>query len=433
MYARDCNLLRSVRLIFSKEFFFGSFFLVFILGINLGISYQSYNDFRVVQIILLLSLCLRSLFQQQYSITKIEITFLFYITIGSLFWTNSSFIVVDIMLVYLLFKAFQTLSYRNSITKLIVLSSLTMFLLLPLAIWDYINTGTYLPNWYLFSLNIRVYDSYFLIISTLSVWLYSTKEKYKSLYLLLPFLAFLAVLLDGGRSVTLAYTVFIAIVTICHKSIRLPLIGSYIGSWLSYLLVTYVATLGSSSLRIARESSSGRVDLWVNGLQCWAQNPIIGCGFYQLEQYPHLSAHPHNIFVQVLTETGLIGFSFLGFVLFKIARHISWNIKQNYFVIAALLAVIIDMSLSGVHIYPITQMTLLWLFVFLLKNPVFAHAQYFNQPAKNISKIERYLPGLVVLGLVIIFCYIFINASIFLDDMSSTPPRFWVYGYQLFR
>ncbi|WP_298972166.1 O-antigen ligase [uncultured Psychrobacter sp.] len=425
--------MKSVSLIFSKEFVFGSFFLIFILGINLGISYQSYNDFRVVQIVLLLSLCLRSLFQQQYSITKIEIAFIFYITISSLFWTNSLFIVIDIMLVYLLFKTFQILNYQNSITKLIVLSSLTMFLLLPLAIWDYINTGTYLPNWYLFSLNIRVYDSYFLVISILSIWLYVTEEKYKSLYLLLPFLAFLAVLLDGGRSATLAYTVFIAIVIICHKSISLSLIGSYIGSWLSYLVVTYVATLGSSSLRIARESSSGRVDLWINGLQCWAQNPLIGCGFYQLEQYPHLSAHPHNIFVQALTETGLIGFGFLGFVLFKIARHISWNIKQNYFVIAALLAVIIDMSLSGVHIYPITQMALLWLFVFLLKNPVFAHAQYFNQPAKNVTKVERYLPGLVVLGLVIIFCYIFINASIFLDDMSSTPPRFWGYGYYLFK
>ena len=113
------------------------------------------------------------------------------------------------------------------------------------------------------------------------------------------------------------------------------------------------------------------------------------CGFYQLDKYPSLSAHPHNLFVQILTETGLIGFIFLSFIVFKVVKNISWNFKQNYFVLAALFAVAVELSFSGIHIYPVTQVALLWLFVFLLKNPEFSHASYFNYLKIKNSKIDK--------------------------------------------
>lgn len=428
------TVIDSIKLLLTKESLIVLYILLFILGISIGSGHHFYNDFRVLQVMLLLLWIVVAWFDRQLSLIKIEGLFFVFIVVGSLFWDNALFIVTDLLLAYLLFKSFWLLSYNALITKIIVLSSLLIFLLLPVAVWEYINTGKYSPLWYPLPWNIRVYDSYFLIVSIFATWFYITTTKYKKIYLLFLFLAFLAVLLDGGRSVTLAYTTFIAIVAMFHRSVRLPLVSSYIGSWLAYLAVAYAANLGSGSLRIARESSSGRIDLWGNGLMCWAQNPIMGCGFYQLEQYPYLSAHPHNIYVQVLTETGLIGFGFLVFIFFKIARHISWNIKQNYFVIAALIAVSIDMSLSGVHVYPITQMALLWLFVFLLKNPVFAHAQYFSQPIKNITMLEKYLSGLVILVLVITFYYFLKNTEIIVNSnfLTSTSPRFWVDGYQFF-
>lgn len=429
------TVIDSIKLLLTKESLIVLYVLLFILGISIGSGHHFYNDFRVLQVMLLLLWIVVAWFDKNLSLTKVEWLFFVFILVGSLFWDNALFIVTDLLLAYLLVKGFQLLSYNALITKIIVLSSLLIFLLLPVAVWQYINTGKYSPLWYPLQWNIRVYDSYFLIVSIFATWFYITTTKYKNIYLLFLFLAFFTVLLDGGRSVTLAYTAFIGIIAVCHKSsTRSPLVSTYIGSWVVYLAVTYMASLGSGSLRIARESSSGRIDLWGNGLMCWAQNPIIGCGFYQLEQYPYLSAHPHNIFVQVLTETGLIGFGFLVFIFFKIARHISWNIKQNYFVIAALLAISIDMSLSGIHVYPITQMALLWLFVFLLKNPVFAHAQHFSKPIKNITMIEKYLSGLVVLVLVITFCCFLINKTIVVENsfLTSSLPRFWVDGYQLF-
>jgi O-antigen ligase len=158
-------------------------------------------------------------------------------------------------------------------------------------------------------------------------------------------LAFLAILLDGGRSTTIAYTLFINIVSLAYCYIRWQLLWTYIASWLAYLLVTYVAgfAIGASTLRIARETSSGRFDLWVNALQCWAQHPVIGCGLYQLQQYPHLSAHPHNLFIQVLSETGLLSFGLLFYILYAVTKCIDWSQLHRYFIVAALLAISSDL------------------------------------------------------------------------------------------
>lgn len=426
------NKITNLYLVFrNKEVLISFYFLFFILGLSSNTHYHFYDEYRVFEIAILLMFGLWATYSRQFIVNKIELLFFAFIGIGGLFWQQPLFIVTDLLLAYLLVKSFQALKYNERLTQIIVLSSLVLFLLLPVALFDYVNSGSYIANWYPLSWNIRVYDSYFLIMSIFATWFYISAKPYKNMYLLFLCLAFFAVLLDGGRSVTLAYTAFVIIVALCHKPSRLALMLTYISSWFAYVAITYAASFGVSGLRIVRESSSGRIDLWINGLTCWVQHPIMGCGFYQLEQYPHLSAHPHNIFVQVLTETGLIGFGFLVFILFKIARHISWNIKQNYFVIAALLAVSIDMSLSGVHIYPITQMALLWLFVFLLKNPAFSHAQHFNQAQYNASRANRYVFAAVMLVLAVLFGYLVLNTSIFLVDMPATPPRFWGYGYHL--
>lgn len=420
----------------NKEGVVALYFIYFILGmVNFSSGYNFYNEYRIFEVVLLLVFGLWAVVKGQFQVNKSVILFFVFTAVGSFFWQQPLFIVIDLLLAYLLYKNFQLLNYNALITKAIVLFSLVIFLLLPVALVDYINSGSYIANWYPLSWNIRVYDSYFLIMSIFATWFYVRNERYKLLYLLFLFLAFFAILLDAGRSVTLAYTAFIAIVTVYHKPTRFPLLGIYIASWLAYLAITYAASFGSDGLAIVREFSSGRIDLWVNGLQCWVTRPILGCGFYQLEQYPQLSAHPHNIFIQVLTETGLIGFGFLAFIVFKVIRHISWSFKENYFVLAGLLAVSIDMSLSGVYIYPITQMMLLWLFVFLFKNPVFAHASYFHSPAKltppDTSILAKYLPILLISILILIFGYLFMNTNIFLEEMPSTPPRFWGYGYHL--
>lgn len=347
-------------------------------------------------------------------------------------------IVTELLLAYLLYQCFKLLNYRKLTSKLIVLFSLLMFIQLPFALWDYVRTGIYEAIWYPLSWNIRVYDSYFLIFSIFAVWFYMTKQAYCYLYLLFLFLAFFAILLDGGRSATIAYTLFIAIVSIAYRHVRWHFIFTYVASWLAYLSITYIASLANGngsdgiSVQVARESSSGRIDLWINAYQCWLQHPIIGCGFYQLEQYPSLSAHPHNLFIQVLTETGLLGFGFLIYIVFMMIKRIDWSQPQRYFVMAALLAVSTDLFFSGVQVYPVTQMALLCLFVFLLKNPEFSYSSHFNQIITHRQSVTHHLlPVLIYLVITIWFIYILSNTSALSSETPITPPRFWVYGYQL--
>ena len=422
----------------NKELLIALYVLVFVFGFTTRSDYTFYNEYRFIQIILLLALGLSALSYSRLSISKVELLFFAFIAIGSLFWAQPAFVITELFLAYLLYQCFTFLNYRQLTSKIVILASLTMFIQLPFSLWDYIATGHYQAIWYPLTWNIRVYDSYFLILSVFAVWFYLTKQAYHYFYLLFLFLAFFAILLDGGRSATIAYTLFIAIVCIAYRHVRWHFIFTYVASWLAYLSITYIASLANGSgsdgmsLQVARESSSGRIDLWINAYQCWSQHPIIGCGFYQLEQYPNLSAHPHNLFIQVLTETGLLGFGFLIYIIFMIIKRIDWSQYQSYFVMAALLAIGVDLFFSGVHIYPVTQMALLWLFVFLLKNPEFSYPSHFNQVITHRqSMTHRMLPVIIYLVINIWFIYLLSHTNALSSETPITPPRFWVYGYQL--
>ena len=410
------------------------YILLFIFGFTTQDGYLFYNEYRVIQIVLLLFFGLIACFFQRDKISKGELVFFALVAVGSTFWTQPAFVISELLLAYLLYKSFGLLQYRELASKLLVLSSLTMFIQLPLSLWDYIQTGKYAAIWYPLTWNIRVYNSYFLLVSIFAVWLYLTNQRYRYLYLLFLFLAFLAILLDAGRSAILAYTLFIVTVSIFYRHVRYPLILVYISSWLVYLSVSYIANLNAVRFpvmdsQILRVTTSLRDDLWMNAYQCWLQNPLLGSGFYQLDGYMHFAAHPHNLFIQVLSETGLLGICLLIYIGMNILKRINWQDHNHYFVIAALSAVGIDMFFSGVHIYPATQMVLLWLFVFLLKNPEFASDSLVPSTPKNLTMIL--LPSLFYVVISLWFIDLLVTTEVFLSEVPFTPPRFWVYGYRL--
>ncbi len=421
----------------NKELLIALYFLLFILGFTVRITPKFYNEFRILQVALLLSFGLYSIISKRCYVSRAELLFLAYICVASFFWQHAEFIVIDLLLAYLLYKSFFLLKYNELVTKIIVFASLLIFPFLPLSLFDYISTGTYYPNWHPMPWNIRIYDSYLLIVSIFAVWFYSNESKYKNIYLLFLTLAFFSMLLNAGRSAALAYTLFIAVIIIFNRAVRWQLLATYVVSWLAYLGVTYLTTVNVASsaagIQIARTTTSLRYDLWMNALECWSQSPLMGCGFYQLGRYEHLGAHPHNLLLQILTETGLIGFGFLLAIIVTILKHIDWQLKGSYFVIAALLAIGVDTSLSGTHIYPITQMALLWLLVFLLKNPIFPHAAYFDRAPRIASPADIAASCVIYLSLMAVFIYLFTTTSVLVDSiMLATPPRFWEYGYQLF-
>ena len=312
----------------NKELFIALYFLSFILGLSIHISSNFYNESRVLETFLLLSL----VFNKKSHLTKIEYIVIIIIIIHFFFIRNSQFIIFEILLYYLLYKAFLIINYNELLAKFIIWISFSIFFMLPIEIVKYIHTSLY-ANWYPTPWNIRIYNSYFLVFSIFSVWFYLKEEKFKNIYLFFLFLAFLSILLDGGRSATLAYSIFIACICMFNRTARLKILLTYIATWLTYFSILFFSSNPASGVRsIARESTSGRYELWVSAFQCWLQNPLFGCGFYQLDLYSGIiPAHPHNLFIQILTETGLVGFSFLVLVVWNIADS---NPKCNTFVVS---------------------------------------------------------------------------------------------------
>lgn len=423
----------------TKEIMIALYFLIFIFGMTSRYDLTFYNEYRVIEVALMLFFALVALLNRRKSVTKIEGLFFAFIAIGGFFWLHPNIIITDLLLAYLLYKCFQYLDYNQALTKLLVIVSLLMFIQLPFSLWSYVSSGVYEEIWYPLRWNIRVYNSYFFIMSIFAVWFYTTEQRYSYLYLLFLFLTFLSILLDAGRSATLAYTVFIAVVSLCYSRVRWPLLSMYGLSWTAYLSLAYLATLNVISApevgsQILRTTTSLRYDLWMNAYQCWSQHPILGCGFYQLEGLTDLAAHPHNLFIQVLSEAGLIGFGFLVYLFVQVVKRINWHLKSRYFVIAALLGVSTDMFFSGIHIYPVTQIALLWLFVFLLKNPKFVHTSSFDHPEKEGrygGPLINVLPFIVYIFVVSWFIYLFITTQVIFSEIPLSPPRFWMYGYKL--
>ena len=425
-------MINIVKKFQNKEVFIAAYFLLFILGISIGPMGSFYNDYRLLEILLLLGLGLYTFFDKQYFLSKVEVFFFIFILIGYLIWDNSDFVLIELLLAYLLYKAFYFLKYDNLLTKLIVLASFLTFITFPLSLLEYAATGIY-NDWHPLPWNIRVYSSYFLIISIFAVWFYITENKYRTIYLLFIFLAFFSILLEGGRSATIAFTAFMIMVCGFNSVVRWKLISTYALSWLSYLFITYFASLNTihSNFDLLRTTSSLRYELWMDAYRCWLQNPLVGCGFYQLDDPNRSYAHPHNLLLQVLSEVGLIGLSFLAFIIFTILKNINWKSQHSYFVFAVLLAVGIDVSFSGVHIYPVTQIALLWLFVFVLKNPVFSHHQYSSNKGNETTSTQFYASIIVYGILTFIFSYLLLNTSMISEAGVSGRPRFWENGFTL--
>lgn len=68
------------------------------------------------------------------------------------------------------------------------------------------------------------------------------------------------------------------------------------------------AFLGDERVEVFK--STGRPDLWSVGFQVWKEYPLFGAGFGSFSEVSGLpgSRHPHNFFVEMLSDLGLVGF-----------------------------------------------------------------------------------------------------------------------------
>lgn len=131
-------------------------------------------------------------------------------------------------------------------------------------------------------------------------------------------------------------------------------------------------------------SSYGK--LFVSGFELWKKNPINGVGVknfriecdIQLEnrdpfQHPLCSTHPHNLYLEILSETGLIGISLFLIFLFLIYKFFLNNMSKKssetrfitYALIISFTTIIWPISTSG-SFFTTWNGSFYWLFLGLL-------------------------------------------------------------------
>lgn len=99
------------------------------------------------------------------------------------------------------------------------------------------------------------------------------------------------------------------------------------------------------------DQGSGRLNIWSNGLFLFSENPIFGIGIYNFQQYNMMFFNDyhylHNTYLEVLVESGVIGFT-LYFLVFIILLYKLYKLQkvmpESRFLFTTLLSIIVIMS-----------------------------------------------------------------------------------------
>lgn len=140
----------------------------------------------------------------------------------------------------------------------------------------------------------------------------------------------------------------------------------------------------NKGLRIIDEVSNGRVSLTKTALQIWQTDPLIGIGANNfkkigsqetdvLEYWAVQVVHSHNVFLEALVTTGIVGFILFVIFFFKCVL-MSFNVlkrsqgKETYFIVQMFIMIVLSEfigSLSDYGVFYIYSLsaTLAWCFL----------------------------------------------------------------------
>lgn len=206
---------------------------------------------------------------------------------------------------------------------------------------DWIDTHLYskIPNRAFSTLyNPNVLGSYFIMIISLAIAGFNCFDRKHGRLLNTAVLiaASLCMILTFSRGAWLGLAVSILLIFIFSE--EKPYILSVIGVTVLLALPELEAVLSRINPGLLSDDSSNvyRHYLWTMAVQTFEQHPLLGTGLstfgFSLPSHStaagYLVSHAHNIYLQMLAETGLLGFTaFFGYILnsmyisFKLFRH----------------------------------------------------------------------------------------------------------------
>ncbi len=167
------------------------------------------------------------------------------------------------------------------------------------------------------------------------------------IYTFLYFIVAVAVVLTASRGNMLAWIVTTVLTVYFFVKDKKTVIGNR-GLWL--FLITCIAILfvyyisrnyvnqWTRMINIGVDTDNGRLVLWKRAIQLWLHSPIIGNGLKSMTRLYGRAAH--NTYLQILTDTGVIGGVL---ILAFLKKHLFGILKKDKVLFAALIGVVIQM------------------------------------------------------------------------------------------
>jgi|GEM_PF-4220356 len=248
---------------------------------------------------------------------------------------------------------------------------------------------------------------------------------------------------SGGRGTTLSIFVAGAFLWAVSKKDFTPIVKPLVlSSLVGWSLKFFLFDLPySGSGQAVLRTNNNRTYRWEGALEVWWENPWfgIGPGHYAEIGPTQFVGHPHNYYLQILSEWGLIAFISMA-ILFFVAASFAWKKysetnpestnRLNFLVMSwAVIAACCHAFFSGIMHTPMSQM---WLVIILSW-----FIGYYRRDHKFSFTNER-VPVVAYLISLAILLYIVIPEMLTLSEMyqayseqypgRSLYPRFWGQG-----
>jgi len=188
---------------------------------------------------------------------------------------------------------------------------------------------------------------------------------------------------SGGRgtliSVAVALTAIILLIPVNRKQRVITAVVSLFSGALLYLLMFF--TISDPARSITRDGMSGRLEMWEKAWLMFLESPVFGKGplsYSFIENSKLYFAHPHNFYLQILAEWGVVVFLILiimiCYALFKLFQRIKIEggdkqAEMKIGITFSFIAALLHAGLSQIFHTPLSQVFLIlmmaWLFNYL--------------------------------------------------------------------
>lgn len=243
---------------------------------------------------------------------------------------------------------------------------------------------------------------------------------------------------SGGRGILISLLISIVFTILINKKARKLLLYFLINLVCAFIIGLLLVHILSGDLdrgTIFRADSSGRVAIINEVLNNFIHNPILGIGPAQ-SQFPQAGttlSHPHNLFLQILSEWGVIAFiafvTLLSIAFFRLTLLVRRESNAfNIFMFTGSIAFLINCNFNGAHVYSSSQIYGLFIFSWLLS--IYAAPQITTEANPKNFAITYVIPCIVLtINMVLVSTtYLVLGCA-----GSNAPaeawyggPRFWL-------